>query len=214
MDLEQILVSHQRRERKDDIVLSFIAFLYSCCSLFVMAFSYLGMGLVIVLVITAVVLTTDSMPEESVEADDQSPEVEEDQYAYQKKELTPYQVYITQKGGTEKPFENEFWDNKEPGIYVDIVSGEPLFSSLDKFDSGTGWPSFTKPLESENIETAPDHSLALSAPRLNLLMLILTSVMFLRMVLERKVAKGIVSILQRSNSSTKTIYKPKVMENI
>ena len=68
-----------------------------------------------------------------------------------KKTLTPMQFEVTQRDGTESPFKNEYWDNKKPGIYVDIVSGEPLFSSLDKFDSGTGWPSFTKPLESGNI---------------------------------------------------------------
>jgi len=78
---------------------------------------------------------------------------------YEVKELTDYQKYITQKGGTEQPFENEFWDNKKAGIYVDIASGEPLFSSLDKYDSGTGWPSFTKPLEEENIVTGSDTSL-------------------------------------------------------
>lgn len=64
-----------------------------------------------------------------------------------KKKLTPVQYEVTQKDGTEPPFRNEYWDNKKEGIYVDVVSGEPLFSSLDKFDSGTGWPSFTRPLE-------------------------------------------------------------------
>jgi peptide methionine sulfoxide reductase msrA/msrB len=68
-----------------------------------------------------------------------------------KKLLTPIQYKITQEDGTEPPFKNEYWDNKKEGIYVDIVSGEPLFSSLDKYKSGTGWPSFTKPLEPENI---------------------------------------------------------------
>lgn len=68
-----------------------------------------------------------------------------------KEKLTPLQYKVTQEDGTEPAFSNEFWDNKKPGIYVDIVSGEPLFSSTDKFDSGTGWPSFTKPLVPENI---------------------------------------------------------------
>ena len=73
--------------------------------------------------------------------------------------LTPHQYKITQKDGTEPPFNNEYWNNKKPGIYVDIVSGEPLFSSLDKYDSGTGWPSFTKPLVSENVSEHRDVSL-------------------------------------------------------
>src|SRR6187402_1431792 len=73
-----------------------------------------------------------------------------------KQNLTPLQYQVTQQCGTEPPFRNEFWNNHEPGIYVDIVSGEPLFSSLDKFDSGTGWPSFTKPLETGNVETEED----------------------------------------------------------
>lgn len=73
--------------------------------------------------------------------------------------LTPMQYKITRQNGTEPPFQNEYWDNKRPGIYVDVVSGEPLFSSLDKFDSGTGWPSFTRPLEPDNIVERPDRSL-------------------------------------------------------
>ncbi|MBM4347581.1 MAG: peptide-methionine (R)-S-oxide reductase MsrB [Deltaproteobacteria bacterium] len=75
-----------------------------------------------------------------------------------KKRLTPLQYEVTQKEGTEPPFQNEYWDHKKPGIYVDIVSGEPLFSSLDKFDSGTGWPSFTMPLERNNIVEKEDRS--------------------------------------------------------
>ncbi len=75
-----------------------------------------------------------------------------------KKKLTPLQYNVTQKDGTEPAFNNEYWDNKREGIYVDIVSGEPLFSSLDKFRSGTGWPSFTKPLVPENIVEREDRS--------------------------------------------------------
>jgi peptide methionine sulfoxide reductase msrA/msrB len=76
-----------------------------------------------------------------------------------KKRLTPLQYNVTQKDGTEAAFRNEYWDNKKEGIYVDIVSGEPLFSSRDKYDSGTGWPSFTKPLEPGNIVTKEDRGL-------------------------------------------------------
>jgi peptide methionine sulfoxide reductase msrA/msrB len=75
-----------------------------------------------------------------------------------RKKLTSLQYEVTQKNGTERPFKNEYWDNKKEGIYVDIVSGEPLFSSLDKYDSGTGWPSFTKPLEPENVVEREDRS--------------------------------------------------------
>lgn len=73
--------------------------------------------------------------------------------------LTDLQEYITQHDGTEPAFDNEYWDNKEPGIYVDVVSGEPLFSSTDKFDSGTGWPSFTKPLQSTAVDTKDDYKI-------------------------------------------------------
>jgi methionine-R-sulfoxide reductase len=75
------------------------------------------------------------------------------------KTLSPMQYRVTQHEGTEPAFRNEYWDNHEAGIYVDIVSGEPLFSSLDKYDSGTGWPSFTKPLVPQNIKTKTDRSL-------------------------------------------------------
>jgi peptide methionine sulfoxide reductase msrA/msrB len=76
-----------------------------------------------------------------------------------KDRLTPLQYNVTQEDGTERAFDNEYWDNKEPGIYVDIVSGEPLFSSTDKYESGTGWPSFTRPLVPENIVRKEDRKL-------------------------------------------------------
>lgn len=79
-----------------------------------------------------------------------------------KQKLTPIQYKVTQEDGTEKPFDNEFWDNKRPGIYVDIISGEPLFSSLDKFKSGTGWPSFTKPIKDDAVATKTDRKFFVS----------------------------------------------------
>ncbi|HUL61268.1 MAG TPA: peptide-methionine (R)-S-oxide reductase MsrB [Anaeromyxobacteraceae bacterium] len=76
-----------------------------------------------------------------------------------RKRLTPEQYQVTQHEGTEPPFHNPYWDNHRPGIYVDVVSGEPLFSSLDKYDSGTGWPSFTRPLDPAAVTTRTDRSL-------------------------------------------------------
>jgi methionine-R-sulfoxide reductase len=79
-----------------------------------------------------------------------------------KKKLTPEQFAVTQQAATEPAFSNEYWDNHAPGIYVDVVSGEPLFSSLDKFDSGCGWPSFTKPLVGEKLIENTDNSFGMS----------------------------------------------------
>jgi methionine-R-sulfoxide reductase len=76
-------------------------------------------------------------------------------------ELDPMQAYVTQQGGTERPFNNEYWDNHAEGIYVDVISGEPLFSSTDKFDSGTGWPSFTQPIEQNFVKENSDHKLGI-----------------------------------------------------
>jgi methionine-R-sulfoxide reductase len=76
-----------------------------------------------------------------------------------RKKLSSIQYQVTQHEGTEPPYNNEYWNNKHAGIYVDVVTGEPLFSSLDKYDSGTGWPSFTKPLEPGNVVTHTDHKL-------------------------------------------------------
>ena len=79
-----------------------------------------------------------------------------------KQKLSPIQFQVTQHEGTERPFQNEYWDNHEEGIYVDVVSGEPLFSSRDKFESGTGWPSFTRPLVPENIKTKTDRQFGMT----------------------------------------------------
>lgn len=76
-----------------------------------------------------------------------------------KQRLTPQQYEVTQREGTEPPFANEYWDEHRDGIYVDVVSGEPLFGSRDKYDSGTGWPSFTRPLRDEAVTTREDRSL-------------------------------------------------------
>ena len=75
--------------------------------------------------------------------------------------LTDLQYSVTQEDGTEPPFRNAYWNNHEPGIYVDVVSGQPLFSSLDKYDSGTGWPSFTKPIDTDAVATKTDWKLLL-----------------------------------------------------
>jgi methionine-R-sulfoxide reductase len=75
--------------------------------------------------------------------------------------LSPEQYRVTQQDGTERPFDNVYWDNKEPGIYVDVVSGEPLFASTDKFDSRSGWPSFTKPLDKANVVANVDSTLGM-----------------------------------------------------
>lgn len=76
-----------------------------------------------------------------------------------RKKLTPMQYRVTCQNGTEPPFQNEYWNNHRAGIYVDVISGEPLFSSLDKFDSGTGWPSFTKPLPGDHVVEKSDRTL-------------------------------------------------------
>jgi methionine-R-sulfoxide reductase len=85
-----------------------------------------------------------------------SPEYRKDPKAVS--QLSREQYRVTQEAGTEPPFNNAYWDNKEPGIYVDIVSGEPLFASMNKYDSGTGWPSFTKPMEPMNVVEIPETS--------------------------------------------------------
>ncbi len=76
--------------------------------------------------------------------------------------LTPLQKKVTMEGGTERPFKNEYWDHKEEGIYVDVINGKALFSSTDKFDSGTGWPSFTKPIDENYVKTEVDNKLGMA----------------------------------------------------
>ena len=78
-----------------------------------------------------------------------------------KQKLTSQQYYVTKQNGTEPPFRNAYWDNHQPGIYVDVISGEPLFISKDKFDSGTGWPSFTKPIDSQVVVEKKDATLGM-----------------------------------------------------
>jgi methionine-R-sulfoxide reductase len=91
-----------------------------------------------------------------------APAPENKQMEEKLKKLTPLQLEVTRNCGTEPPFKNEYWDNHRPGIYVDIVDGEPLFISSDKFDSGSGWPSFTRPLKKEIIEERTDSALGMS----------------------------------------------------
>ncbi len=111
------------------------------------------------LLLSAMLVTFSALP---VQAQEQktmssSPKYEKTPEALSK--LNEMQTYVTQHEGTEKPFHNEYWDNHEEGIYVDVVTGEPLFSSTDKYDSGTGWPSFTKPIQDHNIKTKTDKKL-------------------------------------------------------
>jgi peptide methionine sulfoxide reductase msrA/msrB len=101
----------------------------------------------------------EERPEASVAKGADMTKFEKPSDAELKRRLTPEQYQVTQHEGTEPPFRNEFWDNHEPGIYVDVVSGEPLFSSTDKFDSGTGWPSFTRPIEKPNVQEREDGKL-------------------------------------------------------
>lgn len=75
--------------------------------------------------------------------------------------LTPMQEYVTKQGGTETPYQNDYWNNHAPGIYVDIITGKPLFSSTDKFDSDTGWPAFTRPIDDSLVSKREDHSLGM-----------------------------------------------------
>jgi methionine-R-sulfoxide reductase len=103
--------------------------------------------------------TPTSMPMTTPMPSNPNAPLSADELRARKAKLTGEQLDVTQHDGTEPPFHNEYWDNHQPGIYVDVVSGEPLFSSKEKFESGTGWPSFWAPLEKKNIETKSDRSL-------------------------------------------------------
>jgi len=110
--------------------------------------------------VVAAILTAGAVPPAGAQAARQAaaPVYTRRSDAELRRALTPMQYQVTQHEVTEPPFHNEFWNNHRPGIYVDVVSGEPLFSSRDKFDSGTGWPSFTRPLEPANLRTREDRS--------------------------------------------------------
>lgn len=112
----------------------------------------------LLLIFNACLAACDSSVHKVVPMETQSPIYTKPADEELKKSLTPLQFRVTRQCGTEPPFQNAYWNNHAPGIYVDLVSGEPLFSSLDKFDSGTGWPSFTRPLETGNIVNTTDDS--------------------------------------------------------
>ncbi len=125
----------------------------------------LGLGLAITAIIIAVVNRSNATQARSqIESRENETDRHRNSYksltdAELRETLTPLQYKVTKQHGTERAFTNEYWDNKGDGIYVDIISGEPLFSSKDKFDSGTGWPSFSKPIKEEEIVEVEDNSL-------------------------------------------------------
>lgn len=117
----------------------------------------------IALVVTTFAFLTHGQEKNSVTAKSQEKAAQSSADAELRARLTPLQYHVTRENGTEPPFKNEYWDNHRAGIYVDIISGEPLFSSLDKFESGTGWPSFTKPIEADRVVEKVDHSFGVRA---------------------------------------------------
>ena len=121
--------------------------------------SVVGAGLVLVLAFAT--MRAPARAQDAGKAKSTSGAYQKPTEAELKKKLTPLQYHVTQEGGTERAFANEYWDNHAEGIYVDVVSGEPLFSSHDKFESGTGWPSFTRPLEPANVKAAGGSALAM-----------------------------------------------------
>jgi len=132
--------------------------------------SLIGLGLAAALLtpfLAGIAGSGDQQPVEELHVDqsqhtaDAAAEYTKPSDAELKKRLTPLEYDVTQKEGTEPPFKNAYWDEHREGIYVDVVSGEPLFSSTDKFDSGTGWPSFTRPLDPKMVEEKRDFKLFL-----------------------------------------------------
>ncbi len=120
----------------------------------------------VLIVVALGVALTSAAPSKSTPAPSRNPIMSKKQYtkppaAELEKSLNPLQFQVTQKAATEPPFRNEFWDNHEPGLYVDVATGEPLFSSTDKFDSGTGWPSFTQPVEPARVVEHEDRTLGM-----------------------------------------------------
>ena len=124
--------------------------------------------------------------------------------------LRPEQYDVTQESGTERPFTGEYLDNHEPGIYVDVVSGEPLFASVDKFDSGTGWPSFTRPLDGDNIVEKSDHRHIWCAPKCARATATATSGTFSPTDPRPRAACATASTPRRCASSTATTSRPRV----
>ena len=112
----------------------------------------------IVAVVTAFAFLARAQEKNNVAAKPEKTEIQSKADAELRARLTPLQYHVTRENGTEPPFKNEYWDNHRAGIYVDVISGEPLFSSLDKFESGTGWPSFTKPIEPARVIEKVDNS--------------------------------------------------------
>jgi len=114
--------------------------------------------LAVVTAVTAFAFLARAQEKDSVAAKTEKDATQSKAEAKLRARLTPLQYHVTRENGTEPPFKNEYWDNHRAGIYVDVISGEPLFSSLDKFESGTGWPSFTKPIEAGRVVEKVDNS--------------------------------------------------------
>ena len=127
------------------------------------------------------------------------------------RKLSPEQYRVTQQGGTERPGTGEYLHNEEPGIYVDVVSGEPLFASSDKFDSGCGWPSFTRPIDPANVNELPDRTPGGRAPRCARRTATAISAMYFRTGRRTAADCAIASTLRRFGSSIATTWRPRAM---